>query len=800
MKMVLTSFRTIILKGFLGITSIILGMYLIFNGYRYLSQQDQHNIIHNNSTLLFKNIEKHLYQEINTIIDKHDSFYNSRMIPDYISYIEWIPVSSSSQYLRSTFNHFTKADYNFSVNHSVIDSFKNEAIKHSDISPYFKIFCNTADCFILYSSELIVNDTRGRVVVAIKNSNVFNIIQSLNHNPFILIFDNILEHNHSIDLNKKLSEKDWQNLVLINKDSRFFNNLQYYKTSLPKEFNYNDIITYFNNKDIGTPTLIPLKFGAFNLAYQIIFIKNPSLLEALHEGIIQNFYLFISAIFLIIITLCNYALHIIRISDFFKNHADLIKKYANAKNLSSSDDTNILLNILEQSLKTNESQNSNINSLNTKLHSFNNYDATFGIPNEHWVYEQLSLLQTELKINSSLCLYFAKFSIHIPKEYSSDPQLIIKITDKISHAINDKNYLASLPNSTFGLITTTVSDLSKLFSIFNNIKNIISTEFLNGHNFDIKVGATRVVSSSLSINSIMNQAELAYQQASITENQHYIIYTPELSNTNYSDTTFAEIINRAKNNGDIFLKFDTIVDIKSNTIKGIFPQLYWKKAEETFLLNDFIEDIIRSGLNIEFGNWMIEQTLAVINKISNINKLDVYIKLNSYQFLNPNILNFLDINTIKYKIIPSRIYFIITEELMRNDVTACLGSIKALTHNGYNIIIGNFGSGYMDIEFLKNNNIQAISYSGSYTNRMIANEYDRYMISNSIEQIINNKNFTVIADSVDNIILMQTLKSVGINVMHGRLFIHNITEDDLIEIIKNKNMTLQKDFQKIQIL
>lgn len=785
-RIILSTSRNILVKLVVCLGILCSLVYIVFDGYQKVTIQDKHNLIANNSQNYIKLLEKQNLLNIIDTISKAQDYNSSFMIPNEFAYIEWIPDNSAVNGYKFTSNHFTKADYDFTINPDIIDAFKLKSEKTANAGPILTYMCTT-NCYLLIYSHMIVDNMNGTVVAAIKSQTFLNHIEKIYDIPILLIYT---RENNAMDLDYKVSQKEWRELILTNNTSKYFNNIGIYRDELPQEFSYNDLINLLAyRKDIGTPTLIPIAMQDKQIGYEVFFLPKISFFTILREGMLTNYSVFFGCVILMVVIICRVLFNVIRISSFFKHNYEKINKYIKVKNRVATDETFILLSHLNESLKSNDEMNHELEELRDKLASFSNYDSVMGIPNVKWINEQIIRLQTELRLNSNLSIFFTQFTINLPSELLTDHKVAQKISESIIKCLKDRNYLAVIEPKVFALITTTIVELNDLYGVLNQIKSIIEEKYGNGENLIMKAGIVPIISSTINPNQILKKARTAYQYSSDQDSKDaYVLYRESMNKAIVSDSAFEANFRDAKEKGEIALRFDTYSDITSNSIKGIIPTTIWYKGDAKYFLDDFTEDIIHCGLNIEYSYWKIENTIHAAYTIDSEtnSQMNIYIPLNYDQLLDPNILSFLDVVTIKYRVLPSRIYFVITESHFRNDINGCLGSCKALIHNGYNILISDFGSGYIDLDFVHENKIQAISLSGTLTNRMIDNEYDRYMITNNIKKLIRSNKFEIYGSNVDNVILIQTLKSIGVTNMQGKMFPNNKNVDDIISFIKEK--------------
>lgn len=750
----------------------------MFEGAAHNDARGKEEIIHQQVIQVSKIIENKAQEEIYLLLKDIISTPRANIyLPPDIAYIEWHNDNEDNA-------NYTQYISDWPIEQSIISDFR---VKSKQLRADYNLsFVCHVDCFILAYRKTVILNKQGYSIAAIKSEAFSRLNASLNDLPNL----HVATRNEREDwLESEVSPENLHRLIALNHNNHSFNHLEATIKQLGDKFTYEKLLnTIAAQKQLGKPVFTPIKFRGAFVGYNATFFQPITLWSSFKSGMIYNFWLTMCTTALLVILLCYHLFNIIRLVRFFKSNRIRLAKYAHVTNANSSDEIFMLLQYLDAALHTNEQKDSEIGALNHQMTLYNNYDPVTSLPNVEWLKEQITHVQSEFKIDNSLNIYLIEFCPKVDKHPLATDENSRHYSNEIQSTLTDSDRLATLGNGSYGLITTRCQDVNSVYDLLDTIKQRL---FIASGNHDLRLntGIIRVVSSTITPIKLLEKAHIAFN-TSCKENstENYTLFNDSLKQVSVTDSIFEVHMRKAKLSGDITTNYSVIYNLRNKKCEAIEATTVWNKDNKTLALEDFTDEFISCGINIEFGYWKIENCLSDLNLLdsqTNLN-LNILIHLNYGQLVDPNLFSFLDVITVKYHILPSRIFFKVNEDTISCDIIGALGAIQALHNNGFGTHVENFGSSYFNTNFITENHISSVSIVSNIIKRIIMTEYDRYMISSNIKEALHTKAFKIVCKGCDSLVLIRTLETTGVDLVAGNLFPSDKSIEDLIDIINSK--------------
>ena len=762
--------RQFIIGVVLYLVCIVLAVYLAYYGTNRVNTSHAESMITAQSATIYDFMESKSHEDIISFIQVLDSNPVASTVPSNISYIEWISDDKGKGPVSRTPNNST-------IKPHILENFKEQirlleenGNRGSSLTQYM---CDH-ECYILEYSSYQINNLSGKAIVALKLQSISELLENLNNRPTIMLYG-ISEQDNLLWLDQNVTKLSWGNFIEPNKRNRILNTIAKYRYSLNGKTTYRQLLDAIcEDQQFGNYVITPISFNHQLIGYTVTFLPKITLGHAFKTGVLENLTITGVLTILAVVILCHYIFNLIRLESFFIRNRLRINKYAKSKNARSSDEVFALLGHLDSALNSNEEQTRQIESLQNKLEFYSNYDPQTSLPNQKWILEQIAHLQTERKVNSAIELFAVEFCPVLPQEFYDDEKICHRISTVMLNIIREKDYLAFYEPTVYYLLTTSIKNKTEMDELLNRFRRELAEQVNGGNEIRISAGIVQVLSNSISPAVIMKQTHIAYQHSCQLEvNDSYAVYNDSMNTqTSSIDTAFANRLKHARMKGDLIIRYDQVMNVSTKTIVSLIARNYWFQEGTTYNLDDFTDQIISAGLNTENCYWKVENALHDLSELDQDtnHNIGIIIPLNYGQLLDSDLPSFLDMVTVKYRIMPNRITFALTENAISNDITNCLTAIQKLSSAGYHFTLQNYNMGMMDMDFIREHGFASAMLSGSLTKRVLTSEYDRYMLSQMVKKWNENIEPVIILQDVDSMITMETFKELGVNLMSGSLF------------------------------
>lgn len=763
--------------------------FIIYNGSAERDFRAKNNIANKEVRHVSSIIEHNVQRTVDKILHELASNQNNLvLLPPNFAYVEWNDLTNNKSYVKYITNWF--------IDENDINAFKEKSFK-SEANFYVSYACNI-NCYVLIFRKSVINNNHGYAIAAIDQNMYVHYLNDLN--PYRKLYLPLRYGDLNASLNTKLTKQDLKDIVEFNRN----NNLQPNIGDLSNTKNLPTISSLITNSIVApnnTQAITsPIIYRGTVVSHVVTYLPKFTFLQTLKTGIINNFMLTMLALALLIIIICYHLFNVLRLVRFFRHNRLRLHRYANiGRQHATSDEIYTLLLYLNKSLESNQHRDSQIENLNKSMSLYANYDLATGLPNAIWLKEQITQLQAEYRIDNSLTIYLIEFAPKLNiKKYHEDfdiSELTREIASEISKVIPEQDRLSALNEESYGLLTTSLPSLQEVYALLDKIKEHLNNTLKKHAPCSIKAGILPIYNPNLVPEKLLEKTHIAYSASIASEDSNcYTLFNDTMQKHTVADSILEANMRKAKLGGEIDTTYDIIYNLRNRTPDAlVVVPIWYKTTSEKINLEEYSEELLGCSINIEIGYWKIEASLRDLHHIDEETALhlNIFIPLNFEQLTDPNLLNFLDVTTVNYHILPSRIFFTIKENVLSNDIQGMLTVVKQLVDNGYGVHLENFGSNYLSNDFVLKNHFTSVSVPSSLIHRISASEYDRFMISTIIKNALSKNAYRIICYGADSLMLAHAIKSMNIDLIAGTLLPQHRNINDLIAILKSSSELLK---------
>ncbi len=761
--------RQFLVGVILQAATLLLFVFVVYRGTLWITRANTENMIAEQSAAVYNFLEEKSKDDIASLLQVIESNPYAVKLPPSVSYIEWESFNEfKGPIIRTSNDSFIKP--------AIIEAFKEKIKNYGQEALARGIVEYTCDneCFLLTYSSYQVNQIAGNAYVALNMRSITELLQKHNNHPTLMIYG-IPESDSQEWLDRDVAGLNWEYLLEQNKASDIWQHIPSYKEVLKGKITYRSFLDAICEvHGYGSYVLSPFAYGGKFIGFTVTFMPKVPLLRALKMGLLHNITAGAVLAALLVLIICHYIFNQIRLEGFFLRNRQMLAAYADSPKAGSSDEVNALLGHLKSSLDSNESQSRQIELLHSKLKFYSGYDPLSGLPNRQWIQERLSGLLAESRVNGAMTLFAAEFRPDLPPEIFEDENGARRVAAAMRGALGEDDCLAVLEPSVYCLVTAEASSRQELAGMLNRVRKALAEEVNEGKEVRVCAGIVQILGGSVKPSVIMKQTHAAYERSlGLKSDESYVTYTDEMSGDSYFvDEDFAKSLREAGLRGDITLRYDQVVDVNTGAARYLIARCLWFRDGETVNLDECAGQLTGSGLNTQNACWKIEYSLQDLAELDQNTSLNVglMIPLNAGQFLDANLLSFLDAMTAKHRIQPGRITFALTENALSSDIENCLKAIGELKTAGYHIALQDYTPGMIDMTFIRKYGFSAVLLSGSLTAGVLASDYDRFILTAKVAKWLQSIEPLVMLQDVSNRVILETFRETGVSLMCGALF------------------------------
>ncbi|MGD9678360.1 MAG: EAL domain-containing protein [Vulcanibacillus sp.] len=266
-------------------------------------------------------------------------------------------------------------------------------------------------------------------------------------------------------------------------------------------------------------------------------------------------------------------------------------------------------------------------------------------------------------------------------------------------------------------------------------------------------------------------------------------YDGELQKSHLRKLNIERCLLNALSNKEIYLNFQSIVDLKTGKVNGFEALLRWNNSELGNVYPDeFISIAEKSLLINDLGDFVLEEACIFGAKLDKMGiNVTISINVSPIQLQEIGYVTKV-LNTISrtgfYK---NSVYLEITESTALDLNEIVINNLRDLHLEGLKISIDDFGTGYSSI-----NSIISLPISQLKVDRSLINKADNSIeVMKLIELLVSYSHvlkYEIVAEGIETDIMLSKILGAEVDCGQGFLFSKPLLSEEIITSIKNKKM------------
>jgi len=286
--------------------------------------------------------------------------------------------------------------------------------------------------------------------------------------------------------------------------------------------------------------------------------------------------------------------------------------------------------------------------------------------------------------------------------------------------------------------------------------------------------------------ALLRNADTAMYRSKRKGRNTYEVFTPEMSDVIMKRVEIDNKLRRALDNGDFYLKYQALMDTRTQTIIGAEALIRWEDEELGEISpEDFVPLAEESGLIVDIGNWVLDTALADVKKWrekSDFKDFYVAINLSSRQFrgkdMVKNISDFLN----KHDLPGASLELEITERLLMKDVPHVIDILSKFKEMNIRLSIDDFGTGYSSLSYLKRFPFDVLKIDKTFISD-IGEDPDDTALCDAIIAMAHSLGLSIIGEGVENKVQFEFLNQRGVETVQGYYVSKPMVHDEFMKFI-----------------
>lgn len=440
-----------------------------------------------------------------------------------------------------------------------------------------------------------------------------------------------------------------------------------------------------------------------------------------------------------------------------------------------------------------QNKNDELNEANDKLKKMAYFDSLTNLPNRVALKELLDSVMLTLREGEKVALLllniddFKQINSQLSNSYGDE--LLIDVTHRLKQVISDNDYLARIGGDEFVILTQNISDPTEYDDKLKRILNVFSYPFVLSTEerfISVSIGVVKAPRDGSNTTTLLKNANVAMRNAKAQGKNRYIYFEESMNEAITKKIQIQSELRQGFEDSEFELYYEPLISLKDNQIVGLEALICWNHPTDGILHpNQYMFYAEVTGLIGPIGVWALKDTCRQLKNLQDHGYTDISLSYNvsKLEFKDPEFVSIIWDLVTKSEIDPSNLVLEITEDTAMDDIEQTEETISKLGELGIKFTIDKFGSKYSSIRYLNTLPITNIKLDKILTKSAL-DSIDEQQVIMALINLIKTFKLNVIAEGVESKPEQEFLGHAGCDMAQGPLYSNAISEDDLINFLK----------------
>lgn len=337
-----------------------------------------------------------------------------------------------------------------------------------------------------------------------------------------------------------------------------------------------------------------------------------------------------------------------------------------------------------------------------------------------------------------------------------------------------------------------------VLSLENIAQNLQGTQARIGPevplDLDIHMGDSGLCDSTLTPNEILRRAVSALHEA-ISQGHRFTTYNDALDTRKKRDfSLLTELRQTLQGNQGLYLVYQPKISLATGRVTGAEALVRWKHPTNGEILpGEFIPLVEKTSLMRELTAWVIDRTIAQLSEWRDQGlTLPVSINLAASDFSRPDFAEELEQKLRNASLEPALLGLECLETEKMLESPAALNGLNMLKKRGFKISLDDFGSGYSNINYLRQMPLDIIKLDRSIVSHIVDEKASRIIVRNVIK-LLKQLDYIVLAEGVEDRKTVEILRSLGCDEVQGYFYARPMVSADFAAWSRARNAATERN-------
>lgn len=359
-------------------------------------------------------------------------------------------------------------------------------------------------------------------------------------------------------------------------------------------------------------------------------------------------------------------------------------------------------------------------------------------------------------------------------------EILRRVADRMHRVVRKTDRLFRIGGDEFILLCLDLSSPEDALRVARNLTPLLRQTFGVG-NREVLLGASIGIAvfpeHGQDATTLLRNADAAMYAAKRAGKGRYSLFTDTMGWKANEHVSVGGRLPRALQANLLSLVFQPQIDTQTMEMVSVEALLRWSDPELGIVPpSRFIPVAEESGLIVNIGRWVLEQTLLICGNKELCNPgINVSINLSAeqltYQDLVPEFRKILEITRFD----PRRLMLEVTEHAVMRNWSISVKTLDALRSLGIKIALDDFGTGYSSLGNIRMVPADQLKIDKSFVNNITRSKRDEQLVR-WIVQLGHELELEVCAEGIETLEQQEILLDMSVDLLQGFLYSKPVTD------------------------
>lgn len=423
-----------------------------------------------------------------------------------------------------------------------------------------------------------------------------------------------------------------------------------------------------------------------------------------------------------------------------------------------------------------------------------NYDPLTDLPNRRLFQDRLEYeIKQAHRSGQVLSLFFIDLDrfkeINDTLGHSKGDALLVEAARRINSCVRETDTVARLGGDEFMIILPQLGDPLRVETIAQHIIQELSKPFYfeneeMGYYISASIGISQYTNDTVDAEGMMKQVDQALYAAKSAGRSRFSYFTPSMQQDALEKQALTHDLRLALERNELEVYYQPILELATGRIVKAEALLRWRHPQRGMVSPaDFIPLAEESGLILEIGQWVFEQTIARIAHWRKRFERIIQVSVNKSPVQFEQSTNTVWVEKLSSLGLPGNCVTVeITEGLLLKESEAVKQRLLEFRNSGIEVSIDDFGTGFSSLSYLKRFDIDYLKVDRSFIKNLTSDDSDR-ALTEAIIVMAHKLGIKTIAEGVETATQRDMLKEFNCDYVQGFFYSPAVTAERFEEML-----------------